>query len=158
MTTRCIFFLVLAMALITRTATAQVIDTPIVYFQHDPKVVVKDTFLIKGRVIGFNLEDIGAASVTNMCTGEGTTTNKRGMYQIRAVKNDTVVFQFARHSLEYREAKRSKENLNIILIRRKTEELPVGYSRSDYNKARKADEEFYRILEKDAKLEGRWIY
>lgn len=158
MSKRYFLLLFLSAFLSIKIASAQVIDTPIRYFQHMDKVVVKDTFIVKGRVIGFNLEDINAGSVINICSGEVTLTNKRGLFQIKATKNDTLVFEFTRHSREYRELKKPKENLNVILIRRKTEELPAGYSSSDYNKARKADQEFYRILEKDAKVEGKWIY
>ena len=141
-----------------KIARCQVIDTPIAYFVVQPKVVVIDSFKVSGRVIGFNLEDLSGAIVTDMCSGQRVSTDSRGMYQLTVAKNDTVFFQYPHHSDEQRAIKRPQDKLNIILVKRQTDGLPANHSRSDYDKARRADEDFYRILEKDAKLEGKWNY
>ncbi len=143
------FFLIVVLS---KTSYAQAIDTPVT----EPRVIEK--FLINGRVIGFNLEDLDGATIINVCSAEKVSANSHGIYRITAAKGDTLIFEFAHHSKEVRPIKYPKEKLNVIMVKRKTDDLPANYSRREYNNAVKADAEFYRILEKDARLEGKWNY
>jgi hypothetical protein len=135
---------------------AQIIDTPIEHYVFDPKVI--PAFPVTGRVIGVNLEDVTGADIVNMCLAEKSKTDSHGTFHINAAIGDTLLILTRKYSTGLQRVKSSKENLNVILIRRKVDLLPPGYSRSDYNKARREDEELIRILEKDAKLEGKWKY
>jgi len=136
----------------------QIIDTPI---EHDigikePKVI--KSFVINGRVIGVNLENVQGVSVTNIRTGDKVNTDSRGLFQVNIIKGDTLTFSVSKYSKETRIIKYPNENLNVIMIKRKVDELPSNYSQSDYNKASREDDELYHILEKDAKLEDKWKY
>jgi hypothetical protein len=133
----------------------EIIDTPIV---HDLNPKFYKTFSLNGRVIGMNLENVSGASVTNKRTAESVNTDGNGLYKITAAKGDTLFFAIAKYAKEMRPVKNSKENLNVILMKRKANNLPAKHSRSDYDKAKAEDDELYRILEKDAKLEGKWNY
>jgi hypothetical protein len=150
-----LFFLfsVTLMFFVSKTSLAQIIDTPIEHyvFAHDEKM-----FLLKGRVIGLNLENLNGAIISNIRTDEKATTNTKGFYQLNAAKSDTISFEFANHSKEIRTIKYPDEKLNVILILRQAD--GINSSSTAYRKAIKADNELYRILEKDAKLEGKWNY
>jgi len=147
-----------------RLAVAQeIIDTPIEHILVYPSdksapVRIYKTFPLTGRVIGMNLENASGASVTNKRTAESVSTDGNGLYKITAAKGDTLFFAIAKYSKEMRPVKNSKENLNVILMKRKANNLPAKHSQSDYDKAKAEDDELYRILEKDAKLEGKWNY
>jgi hypothetical protein len=145
----------LLLIFLSKISSAQIIDTPIV---HDLTPRIYKMFLIQGRVIGVNLEDVNGAAITNKRTAEKIMTNSHGIYELNAAKGDTLIFEIAKYSKDSRIIKNPKERLNVILIKRKTDELPANHSSSDYNKAGRADEELLRILEKDAKLEGKWNY
>ncbi|HEY4325219.1 MAG TPA: hypothetical protein VGN20_14575 [Mucilaginibacter sp.] len=140
----------------SKTTFAQIIDTPIEHyvFAKDPKpFIIK---VVKGRVIGMSLENLNGVTVSNTRTAEKVITNNLGFYQLNVAKYDTITFESPGHSKELRVIKRTNENLNVILIKRKTDTLSPGSE--EYKKAGKADNELYRILEKDAKLEGKWNY
>jgi hypothetical protein len=154
-----LLFLLIPLAFQSKTAIAQAVaDTPIEHyvFYKNPKVYVN--IMISGRVIGVNLEDVQGVKVKNIRTAESASTDGHGIFKINAAKGDTLHFEVAKYSKEVRIIKNAKENLNVIMIKRKTDELPPSHSSSDYDKAKKADNELYRILEKDAKLEGKWKY
>jgi hypothetical protein len=140
---------------LSKTSSAQIIDTPIV---HDLTPRIYKTFAIQGRVIGVNLEDVAGVTITNKRTAGKITTNSHGIYEVNAAKGDTLFFEVSKYSKVMEVIRNPKERLNIILIKKKTDELPANHSSSDYNKANRADDELLRILEKDAKLEGKWNY
>jgi hypothetical protein len=142
------------LVLLSKSAFAQVVaDTPKVH-----NIVPGLYHLIKGRVIGMNLESLEGVIITNKWTAEKTKTDSHGIYQLSVSTGDTITFECLRHSKEIRIIKHPKPVLNVILIKRKADELPLNSSPSDLKKAERADEEFYSILEKDAKLEGKWNY
>jgi hypothetical protein len=144
--------LFISILFLPKISNAQIIDTPIEHY-----VFAKDLEkVIKGRVIGMSLENIGNATVSNIRTKEKATTNSQGFYELKAAKEDTIVFEHVGHSKELRVIKHTEDKLNVILIKRKTDTLDPDSG--DYKKAAKADNELYRILEKDAKLEGKWNY
>lgn len=166
MTRKLYFLLLFAGLLFSNTGRAQdVPDTPIEHDIgiHDPKLTkpkvrkVSLPFIITGRVIGVNLENVPGVIVINTCTAEKTSTDKNGIYHINVAKGDTLDFEVGKYSSDVRGI-RSNENLNIVMIKRKTDNLPPGYSKPDYNKAKNDDDELYRILQKDAKLEDKWKY
>ena len=97
-------------------------------------------------------------TIINSRTAEKVTTDSRGIFQVTVVKGDVLTFSISKYSKEVRIIKNVTENLNVIMIKRKVDELPADHSDSDYNKAKQTDDEFYRILEKDAKIEGKWKY
>jgi len=152
------------LVLLSKAAFCQeIIDTPIEHYivYKDPKVIkvkINPPFAITGRVIGMNLENVQDAMVTNICTAETAKTDNNGIYHIHAAKRDTLAFVIPKYSTELRGIKPSKENLNIILIKRKADTFVNKSPGRDYSKALSDDNELYRILEKDAKLEGKWIY
>lgn len=147
------FFILLSLS---RLALAQeIIDTPIV---HDLTPKVYKTFFVSGRVIGMNLETVQGVNIINKRTGEIANTDGNGIYKISAAKSDTLFFKTGKYSMEMRQIKAPADKMNVIMIKRKTDELPANHSQSDFNKAQREDNELYRILEKDAKLEGKWIY
>ncbi|HEY2581666.1 MAG TPA: hypothetical protein VGI43_07665 [Mucilaginibacter sp.] len=137
----------------SQTSFAQIIDTPIEHY-----VFKKDFYLVllKGRVIGMSLENLNGVTVSNIRTAEKATTNSLGFFQLTVAKGDTITFELPGHSKELRIIKHTEENLNVILIKRKADTLSPDSE--EYKKATKADKELYRILEKDAKLEGKWNY
>lgn len=151
-----IFSFILLISL--KTAFGQIIDTPIEHYvvYNEPKV--NPAFRVTGRVLGVNLEDVIGADVINMCSANKTKTDSHGTFRIDAAIGDTLVIATSKYSLWPRYIKSDKENVDIILIKRKVDLLPPGYSRSDYNKARKEDEQLLHVLEKDAKLEAKWKY
>ena len=151
----CVFVL---LALELKTAAAQGVDTPIenLIVYKTPRVY--KPFQLTGRVIGINLENVQSATVINICTAEKTMTDSFGIYHINAAKGDTLEFQFQKYSNELRRVGTQSGNMNIILIKRKTDNFNPGGQQTDYSKAKKDDDELYRILEKDAKLEGKWKY
>ncbi|WP_295671829.1 hypothetical protein [uncultured Mucilaginibacter sp.] len=155
------FFILL---LFSRSVLAQeIIDTPIEHYivYQDPKVIkvkINPPFAITGRVIGMNLENVQDVAVTNICTAETAKTDNNGIYRIHAAKGDTLAFVISKYSTELRGVKPSKENLNIILIKRKADAFVNKIPIHDYNKAVSDDNDIYHILEKDAKLEGKWVY
>jgi hypothetical protein len=142
------------------TLAQDIIDTPITNYVFDKKVKVKinPTFLINGRVLGMNLEDVVGATVTNKHTAEKTITGDHGTFRINAAKGDTLAILISKYSLLLQAVKSATDQVNIIMIKRKADHLPDGYSKSDYNKARREDDELLRILEKDAGIEAKWKY
>lgn len=141
---------------ISGSALAQeIIDTPI---EHDVSIKVYNSFLVNGRVIGMNLETLQGVNVTNKRTNETAGTDASGIYKISAAKGDTLFFKSGKYSMEMCQVKTPGEKMNVILIKRKTDDLAAGHSQSDFKKAQRDDNEIYRILEKDAKLEGKWVY
>jgi len=152
-------------SLIQHAVAQQTTDTPIEHFVPRPppdhvfkaqKVAVP--FTINGRIVGVNLEDVSGAQVTNICSGETVLTNSRGIYQLKALKGDAIGISFPKYSKEIRIIKSEKDPLNVVLFKRKADNLPPGHTEQDYNKARRDDEDLLRILEKDAKLEDKWKY
>jgi len=143
--------------LLSKTAFCQVIiDTPITNFVKQPNLYV--IVPIRGRVIGLNLEVLHGVIITNKRTGDKSSSDNNGIYQLSVAKGDTLIFEFLNHSKETRIIKHPQENLNVVMIKRTADQLPPNASPSDLRKAEKADDELYRILEKDAKLEGKWNY
>jgi hypothetical protein len=141
---------------LSRSALAQeIIDTPIV---HDLTPIVYKTYPVKGRVIGMNLEFVQGVTVTNKRTSENVSTDVNGIFRITAATGDTLVFNISKYSNDTLRVRSQKENLNLVMIKRKTDSLPPGYSTGEYNKAKREDNELYRILNKDAKTEEKWKY
>jgi hypothetical protein len=141
----------------------EIIDTPITNLILPPKipkpVKPKVYVMITGRVLGVNLENVQGVIVTNICTDEKVSTDNHGIYHINVAKGDSVGFAVAKYSSVLKGIKSDKaETLNVIMIKRKADNLPPGHSRDDYNKAKTEDDDLYRILEKDAKVEGKWNY
>jgi hypothetical protein len=122
--------------------------------QNYPYVIVP----IKGRVIGINLEILQGVTITDKRTGDKTSSDNNGIYQLNVAEGDTITFELAPRSEETRVIKHTKDALNVILIKRTADQLQANSSPTDFKKAKKADDELYRILEKDAKLEGKWNY
>jgi hypothetical protein len=155
-----VVFLFIVLSFLSKSALAQedLADTPIRHFILYNKPVEYKPFAITGRVIGTNLESIKEAEVINICTGETTKADDNGIYHFRAAKGDTLAFVGPKYSATVMGVKSPKDKFNIILIKRKTESMPRGHSRSDYEKAKKDDDDLYKILDKDAKAEGKWNY
>jgi hypothetical protein len=116
------------------------------------------TFTVNGRVLGFNLEFLQGVIVTNSRTKEKTITDSRGFFRLTGARDDNFIFEVAGHSKEIRVVKSAKDKLNVIMIKRKVDELPPNASQATIDEATAADDKFYRILEKDAKLEEKWKY
>jgi hypothetical protein len=152
-------FLILIFGLLSEFSCAQattdtVIEHFVVYNDH----VVYKPFAITGRVIGANLESIKGAEVVNICSGKTTRADDNGIFHFEAAKGDSLAFAGSKYSATVVGVRSAKDKFNIILIKRKTGGLPHEHSRSDYDKAKKDDDELYKILDKDAKEEGKWNY
>lgn len=133
-------------------------DTAITYIVKYRTPPEYKPFAITGRVIGTNLESIKAAQVINICSGQTTNADDNGIFHFQAAKGDTLAFIGSRYPPMTTGVKSPKDKFNIILMKRKADLLPPGHSRSDYEKAKKDDENLYKILDKDAKEEGKWNY
>jgi hypothetical protein len=154
--TLAVFFV---LAFLAKTGDAQeTTDTAIRFFVKYNTPLEYKPFPITGRVIGTNLESIKGAEVINICTGETTKADDNGIFHFQAGKGDTLAFAGSKYSATIIGVKSPKEKFNIILIKRKANTLPPGHSGSDYEKAKKEDEGLYKILDKDAKEEGKWNY
>jgi hypothetical protein len=152
-------FLLAILSLLSKNTLAQAVtDTPITNFISYNKPVIYKPFPITGRIVGMNLEILKAALVVNLCTAETTRANDNGIYHISAGKGDTLAFAYGRYSATLLGIKSPKDKFNVVLMKRKAGNLPPGHSGSDYEKAKKEDDELYKILDKDAKLEGKWNY
>jgi hypothetical protein len=155
---RVITFLLLLF--LSKAAAAQeIIDTPIEHFIVEPKIYKPKVYiLVTGRILGVNLEDLKGAVITNLCTAEKASTDSHGVYHILAAKGDSLGFEFPKYSKNTEAVKAPNDPMNIIMIKRTADNLPAVHSSSDLRKAKSADDELYRILEKDAKLEEKWKY
>ena len=154
-----LLLLLFIVGFLSKTAQAQdITDTPIRHFILYNRPAEYKPFPITGRVIGTNLESIKGAEVINICTGETTKADDNGIFHFQAGKGDTLAFAGSKYSATIIGVKSPKEKFNIILIKRKANTLPPGHSGSDYEKAKKEDEGLYKILDKDAKEEGKWNY
>jgi hypothetical protein len=133
-------------------------DTAIEHFVVYRNNITAYTFPVTGRIVGTNLENV-KAQVINTCSGQSSLTDNNGIYHIEVAAGDTLGFVSQKYTPNWLAVKPQKKgNINVILIRRKTEVLAPGYSGSDYKKAVKEDDELLRVLEKDAKAEGKWNY
>lgn len=148
-------FLGAFMVIYSTNAFPQIIDTPIV---HDLTQINYVMFNVSGRVINMNLKDISEATITNKRTNEKAKTDMMGIFHIGATVRDTLFFEYPKLSTEMRSIKHPKDQINVVMIARKIDHLPLNYSKEEHERAIREDEKFYRILEKDAKLEGRWKY
>lgn len=119
---------------------------------------VLKTALIRGRVLGVNLENVAGATVTDLRTAEKTATDINGIYQLKVAKGDTVVFRTMKYSVTPAVVKSLRDNLNVIMIKHKTDGLPAGYTPSEYEKAERDDRKLIEILKKDARLDDKWKY
>ncbi len=138
-------------------AQQAVADTPItnyVFYSNNNK----PTFSISGRVLGMNLENVQGVTVLDICTAEKAVTDNHGLYTIGVCKGDTLAFLIPKYSVFVRGFKSPKDNGNMIMIKLETDKLPANYSPADYRKAEAADNKLLHILEKDAKVEGKWNY
>lgn len=113
---------------------------------------------VKGRIIGQAMEELEGVSIVNMCNAETAITNKRGFYQIRAAKGDTLFFSCNKYSRDSRPIKRLTDNVNVIMINRKTAALPDNFTTGEYKTAAREDDKLYDILEKGAERNGVWNY
>jgi hypothetical protein len=153
--------MLLAMVFFAKTAFCQeTTDTPITHFvpQPGPNKIIKPENIasLTGRVIGVNLENVAGVAITNSRTAEKTTTDSQGIFKAKVAKDDTLTFEVGKYSRTQVIVRSLKDKLNIVMIKKKTDGLKPD--EEGYNKARKDDEELLRILEKDAKLEGKWNY
>jgi hypothetical protein len=138
-------------------------DTPITNFVPQPPpdkkpkpIIPLVTANLSGRVLGVNLENVSAVTIINYRSDEKTLTNSNGIFQLTVAKGDTLTFKVGKYSKGLFVVRSLKEKINVILIKRKTDGLTPGVA--GYAKANREDEELLRILEKDAKLEGKWDY
>jgi len=153
---RVIFKLVAVFLLLySGTGFSQIIDTPIVHYLTPINYIM---FNVSGRVINMNLKDISEVTITNKRTGETAKTDIIGVFHINAAVRDTLFFEYPKLSTEMRSIKHPKDQINVVLIARKADNLPLNYSKNEHDRAIREDERFYHILEKDAKLEGKWHY
>ncbi len=153
------FILLFLLGILVKTTSAQeIIDTPIRYILKYHTAEDYKPFPVMGRVIGTNLESIKNGEVINICSGQTTKADDNGIFHFQAGKGDTLAFISSKYSPTIIGVKSPKDKFNIILIKRKTAALPPGHTRSDYEKAKKEDEDLYKILDKDAKEEGKWNY
>ncbi len=148
-----VFFAATAFAQETHTT-----DTPITNFVFYETQKPVPTFSISGRVLGMNLENVQGVTVLDICTAQKAVTDSRGLYTISVLKGDTLAFMIPKYSVFVRGFKSPKDNGNMIMIKLETDKLPLGHSKSDYDKAAAADSKMLKILEKDAKVEGKWNY
>jgi hypothetical protein len=147
------------LAFFAKTGSAQqTTDTAITHFVKYSTPPEYKPFPVSGRVIGTKLENIKQAEVVNVCSGEITKADDNGIFHFQAAKGDTLAFAGGRYSPTVIGVRSPKDKFNIILIKRKAGNLPPGHSNSDFEKAKKEDEELYKILDKDAKEEGKWNY
>jgi hypothetical protein len=153
-------FLFFMLNFLSKPVSAQATpDTAIEYFVVYRSPADYKPFPVTGRVIGIdNLEIVKGATVINICTGETTRTDDNGIYKASGAKDDTLAFVIPKYSASLVCVKSPKEKINVILFKRKVDSLRPGYSQHDYNKALRDDEELLKILEKDAKQEGKWKY
>ncbi|MFI5137342.1 MAG: hypothetical protein ACHQIM_05905 [Sphingobacteriales bacterium] len=154
------FLIIILLLFLSKAAMAQeIIDTPIEYFVVAPKAIKPKTYvLVTGRILGVNLEDVKGAIITNLCTAEKASSDSHGVYHIRAAKGDSIGFEFPKYSKNIAAVKAPDDPLNIVMIKKTADNLPAVHSPSDLRKAKNADDELYRILQKDAKLEDKWKY
>jgi hypothetical protein len=151
-----LFFVLMFLA---RTGYAQeTTDTAITFFVKYRAPLEYKPFPITGRVIGTKLESIKEAAVVNICTGETTKADDNGVFHFRAAKGDTLAFAGVNYSPTVVGVRSPKDKFNVILIKRKALSLPRIHSKPDFEKAQKEDEGLYKILDKDAKEEGKWNY
>jgi hypothetical protein len=116
---------------------------------------------VKGRTVGQNLEELEGVTILNIRSSEKTLSDKRGIFRINATKGDTLIFTFTRYSRDSRIIRKLSENVNVIMINRKTLELPPNYTVSEYKNylpLHEEDEKLYKILEKGAVRAGLWNY
>jgi hypothetical protein len=113
---------------------------------------------IKGRVIGQNMEELEGVNIINLCNAESATTNNRGFFRINAVKGDSLLFTCKKYSKDQRAVKRLTDNVNVVMITRKTASLPENFTNDEYKTAARADDKLYNILDKGAEREGIWNY
>ena len=132
-------------------------DTAIEHFVVYRTVVYKP-FPVSGRVIGVNLESVKGGQVINICSADTGRTDDNGFFHLSAAAGDTLAFVSPKYSATVVGVRSQKDKFNIILIKRQTAALHAGYSGSDYNKAAKEDNNLLKILDKDAKAEGKWNY
>jgi hypothetical protein len=116
------------------------------------------TATIKGRVIGQAMEELEGVTIVNVCHTEMATSNSRGFFQIKAAKGDTLIFISSKYSQGKSFVKHLTDNVNVVMITRKTAALPIGFTDDDFRKAAREDEKLYDILEKGAERNGTWIY
>jgi len=122
------------------------------------RTVVYKPFPVSGRVIGVNLESVKGGQVINICSADTGRTDDNGFFHLSAAAGDTLAFVSPKYSATVVGVRSQKDKFNVILIKRKTASLPPGYAESDYNKAAKEDNNLLKILDKDAKAEGKWNY
>ncbi|MGZ3765714.1 MAG: hypothetical protein ACXVB0_01380 [Mucilaginibacter sp.] len=116
------------------------------------------TATTKGRILGQNMEELEGVTIINMCNAETVTSNKRGFFQIKATKGDTLVFTFAKYSGCKRAIKHPADHVNVILINKKTAALSHDFTAGEYERASHEDEKLYKILDKGAEQSGLWNY
>ena len=122
------------------------------------RTVVYKPFPVSGRVIGVNLESVKGGQVINICSADTGRTDDNGFFHLSAAAGDTLAFVSPKYSATVVGVRSQKDKFNVILIKRKTASLPPGYAESDYNKAAREDNNLLKILDKDAKAEGKWNY
>ena len=156
---KALFFLAFALLLMGYTSSyaQEQPDTAIEHFVVYRTVVYKP-FPVSGRVIGVNLESIKGGQVINICSADTGRTDDNGFFHLSAAAGDTLAFVSPKYSPTLVGVRSQKDKFNVILIKRKTASLPPGYAEPDYNKAAKEDNKLLKILDKDAKAEGRWNY
>ena len=124
-----VFFLFIAFCCLSKAVFAQeVIDTPITNFIKYNKPIEYKPFPITGRIVGMNLEILKAAVVVNLCTAEITKADDNGIYHISAGKGDTLAFGYGRYSPTLLGIKSPKDKFNVVLMKRKADNLPSGHS------------------------------
>lgn len=116
------------------------------------------TSTIKGRVIGQAMEELEGVIVINICNAETATSNRRGFFQIKADKGDTLVFTYYKYSSNRRGIKHIANNLNVILINSKAAALPKDFTMGELRKALREDDKSHEILENGAERNGLWNY
>jgi hypothetical protein len=148
--------LICAMVLCCSMSLAQdVIDTPIEHIEVYKTIGYKPS-PISGRAIGANLEVLKEARVINMCSAQATKTDDNGFFHLDAAIGDTIAFVSPKYPVRQVSVKSVKDKLNVVVFKEQSASLTPGTP--DFIKAEKEDSKLLKILEKDAREEGKWNY
>jgi hypothetical protein len=125
---------------------------------YKPSLAQTNSTTIRGRVLGQDLEELQGVKIINMCNADTATTNKRGFYKIFVSKGDTLVFVSNHYNQWARAVKRVADNVNVVMINRKTAVVTGSPKSDEFKKAAKEDDKLYEILDKGAERNGQWNY
>lgn len=122
-----------------------------------PLISYSQTEVIKGRIIGENLEDVIGAEIQNSRTGLKVNADRNGIYNIDAVVGDTLTFYFVGYTKEKRIVK-DQSHVDVLLMNKNVNDLGAIWTKKQWEKASKEIEKKYRQLEREAQKAGKWNY